>query len=84
MSFVQNAVQVWFPASQGSIALMCYRLRTLLIVLAVGPPLGAGAWSEYARHCERQRQQEAWRRELEEIERLRRQPTYQGFQLDVF
>jgi hypothetical protein len=63
---------------------MRFRLSTLLIVLAVGPPVGACAWSEYARHCERERQQEAWQRELEEIERLRGQPTYQGFQLDVF
>jgi hypothetical protein len=63
---------------------MRYRLRTLLIVLAVGPPLAACGWSEYARHCERERQREAWQRELEEIERLRRQPTYLGFQLDVF
>ena len=46
-----------------------YRLRTLLIVLAVGPPLAACGWSEYAKYCERQRQREAWRRELEEIER---------------
>jgi len=63
---------------------MRYRLRTLLIVLAVGPMLGAWGWSEYAKRRELERQREAWRREVEEIERLRGEPTYQGFQLDVF
>jgi hypothetical protein len=38
---------------------MRYRLRTLLIVLAVGPPLGAWGWSEYAKYCERKEELEA-------------------------
>ena len=63
---------------------MRYRLRTLLIVLAVGPVLGAWGWSEYANHRELMRQREAWRQELEIVERLRRERTYEGFQLDVF
>jgi hypothetical protein len=33
---------------------MQYRLRTLLILLAVGPPMLAGAWSAYRDYCQRQ------------------------------
>jgi hypothetical protein len=35
---------------------MRYRLRTLLIVLAVGPPMLAGAWSAYREHVRRAEQ----------------------------
>src|SRR6266850_868021 len=34
---------------------MQYRLRTLLILLAVGPPVLAGTWFRYLDHHERQR-----------------------------
>jgi hypothetical protein len=34
--------------------LMRYRLRTLLIVLAAGPPILAGAWYAYRDYCQRQ------------------------------
>ena len=34
---------------------MRYRLRTLLILLAVGPPLVAGVWFGYLDYRERQR-----------------------------
>jgi hypothetical protein len=39
-----------------------YKLRTLLILLTVGPPMLAGAWSMYSDYVERQRR-EAARRE---------------------
>jgi hypothetical protein len=67
-----------------SIGMMRYRLRTLLIVLALGPIVGAWGWSEYSRRREIERQREAWQQELQTIDRLRRGPTYQGFQLDAF
>jgi len=35
---------------------MRYRLRTLLIVLALGPPVLAGAWLAYPKAVERYRQ----------------------------
>ena len=38
-------------------ALMQYRLRTLLILLALGPPLLAGAWFAWCTYEERRRQQ---------------------------
>ena len=41
---------------------MRYRLRKLLIVLAVLPPLSAWTWIEYAKHCKLQQQREALRR----------------------
>ena len=34
---------------------MCYRLRTLMILLVIGPPLMAGAWWGYQREVERRR-----------------------------
>jgi len=42
--------------------MMRYRLRTLLIVLALGPPVLAGAWLSYGK----------WRAELERREALER------------
>jgi hypothetical protein len=38
---------------------MQFRLRTLLIVLAVGPPLVAGAWWKYSAWRAEQAQQKA-------------------------
>jgi hypothetical protein len=43
-----------------------YRLRTLLIVLALGPPFLAGAWLNYNRWMILQRERESMR-ELEAI-----------------
>jgi hypothetical protein len=37
---------------------MRYRLRTLLIVLALAPPLLAGAWFCWSRYLDHRRQQE--------------------------
>jgi len=34
---------------------MRYRLRTLLVLLAVGPPISAWVWSKYSEYIERQR-----------------------------
>jgi len=43
---------------------MCYRLRTLLIVLALGPPALAGAWlvgkPVVDNYLARQRQEDIW------------------------
>jgi len=61
---------------------MRYRLRTLLILLALAPPAMAWTWSEYTRYRERQRLQDEWKREAEQLERFRRQRP--GFQVDVF
>lgn len=63
---------------------MRYRLRTLLILLAVGLPAMARGWSEYGKYRERERLREEWKREAEEFEKLRRSPHLQNFQLDVF
>ena len=43
---------------------MHYRLRTLLIVLALGPPVLAGVWWGYGKWQEEQR-----RREIEQLYR---------------
>jgi len=59
-----------------------YKLRTLLIVLALGPPVLALGWSKYAEYRERERMRQEWEREVEELEKLR--SHYPGFQLDVF
>jgi hypothetical protein len=37
---------------------MRYRLRTLFVLLAVGPPAIAWGWTEYAKYQARQRAQE--------------------------
>jgi hypothetical protein len=37
---------------------MRYRLRTLLIVLTIMPPVLAGAWFAWQRHVEEQRKRE--------------------------
>jgi hypothetical protein len=37
------------------IAMPRYSLRTLLILLAIGPPLGAGVWFYYIDYVKRQR-----------------------------
>ena len=63
---------------------MRYRLRTLLIVLLLGPPAIAWGWSKYAEHRKRERLLEEWQRDVEEIETLRKVNTYDYFQLDVF
>jgi hypothetical protein len=67
-----------------ALAMLRYKLRTLLIVLALGPPLLAYGWSEYGKYSERERLREELQRDVEELERLRRTPHIQGFQLDVF
>ena len=41
---------------------MRYRLRTLLIFLAIGPPLLAGAWWGYGKWREEQERQEEERK----------------------
>lgn len=63
---------------------MRYRLRTLLMVLLLGPPAIAWGGSKYAEYRERERLLQEWRRDVEEIEKLRKVNTYDNFQLDVF
>jgi hypothetical protein len=67
-----------------ALAMLRYKLRTLLIVLALGPPVLACGWSEYGKYRQRERLREELQREVEEVDRLRRAPHNQGFQLDVF
>jgi hypothetical protein len=55
---------------------MRYRLRTLLILLAVGPPVAAWGWSEYQEHCERVRQEAAFREwKMQVLRRVQRRHT---------
>ena len=52
-------------------AAMRYRLRTLLIVLALGPPVLAAARWGHAEYRERERQRTAWeeyQKQLKELE----------------
>ena len=64
---------------------MRYRLRTLLILLALGPPALAWGWSEYAAYREQERMREEWQRQAEEIEKLKPRLYYSHYmQLDVF
>ena len=49
---------------------MQFRLRTLLIVLAVGPVVLAGTWFGWQRHLEYKRQQ----REFDELVELNQMP----------
>ena len=61
-------------------------VRTLLIVLVLIQP--AVAWGRSEQHNsnygQRERLRLRWKRELERIDKLRRNPTYPYFQLDVF
>jgi hypothetical protein len=61
---------------------MRYRLRTLLLLLAVLPPTMAWGWSEYGKYREREGLREEMQREAEQLERFRK--LRPGFQLDVF
>lgn len=65
---------------------MRYTLRTLMILLALGPPSLAWGWSEYSEYRDRQRLKEQWQREAEEIEKLRSRGYYYShrMQLDIF
>ena len=58
-------------------------LFTLLIVLILSPEF---AWGRSERHAfgELERMRQQWKREAEQIDKLRRGRTYPYFQLDVF
>jgi hypothetical protein len=60
-----------------------YKLRTLLIVLALGPPVLGWGWSEYCKYRERERLRQEFRRDVEQLDNLRRSAP-PGFQVDVF
>jgi hypothetical protein len=49
---------------------MRYKLRTLLILLAILPPLLAVGWSQYGKYVERQRQAEELRKIQQQYELL--------------
>jgi hypothetical protein len=63
---------------------MCYRLRTLLILLALGPPAMAWGWSEYGKYREHQRQRLEWIREMQRLEKIKSRYPGWRYQLDVF
>ena len=58
---------------------MHYRLRTLLILLAVGPPVLAGVWPAIQTEYKAWRQRVAWRAAVQSA--LRVKPTGGGFTL---
>ena len=49
---------------------MRYRLRTLLIVLALGPPVLAGTWFIYSEPSRRQQEAEYWKKEAQQQEQV--------------
>lgn len=65
--------------------MFCFRLPTLLFLMAMLPPaLPLGSWSECRKCRERQRIREELQREVEQIEKLKRPRSYPYFKLDVF
>ena len=63
---------------------MRYRSRTLLVLMAVAPPLLAWSRPEYAEYRVREQMREAWRRQAEELELIKSRRSYPYFQLDAF
>lgn len=63
---------------------MRYRLCTLVVVLAVLTPSLALGRSERHNFRERAKLRLELQRRVEQIDKLRREPTYPYFKLDVF
>ncbi len=55
---------------------MRYRLRSLLIVVALLPLVLSLGWSEYAKYRERERQRQAEKRLLDELQKMAKPNRY--------